>query len=100
MSAWAAAVSAWMQVIPFTPAPSFQERRVQSSWSSGKRLELPKRRRGGRSTPEAVSGLFQWLQQAGIDEGWFRQTQYMTAVTKCYPGKARNGSGDRVPSQA
>ena len=44
--------------------------------------------------------LFQWLQQAGIDEGWFRQTQYMTAVTKCYPGKARNGSGDRVPSQA
>ena len=43
--------------------------------------------------------LFRWLAQAGIDEGWFRQTQYMTAVTKCYPGRAKSGSGDRVPSR-
>ena len=43
--------------------------------------------------------LFQWLAQAGIDETWFRQTQYMTAVTKCYPGRAKAGSGDRVPSR-
>jgi len=43
--------------------------------------------------------LFQWLQQAGIDENWFRQTQYMTAVTKCYPGRTKTGSGDRVPSK-
>lgn len=42
--------------------------------------------------------LFQWLEQAGIEETWFRSTQYMTAVTKCYPGRARSGSGDRVPS--
>ena len=44
--------------------------------------------------------LFQWLQQAGIDEDWFRRTQYMTAVTKCYPGRAKSGNGDRVPSKA
>jgi uracil-DNA glycosylase len=44
--------------------------------------------------------LFAWLAQAGIDETWFRQTQYMTAVTKCYPGRASGGSGDRVPSRA
>jgi len=44
--------------------------------------------------------LFQWLAEAGIDETWFRTTQYMTAVTKCYPGRARGGSGDRVPSRA
>lgn len=44
--------------------------------------------------------LFQWLAQAGIDEDWFRKTQYMTAVTKCFPGKIKNGSGDRVPSRA
>ena len=44
--------------------------------------------------------LFQWLAQAGIDEAWFRRTQYMTAVTKCFPGKSRNGGGDRVPSRA
>lgn len=43
--------------------------------------------------------LFQWFSQAGIDEEWFRTTQYMTSVTKCYPGRARSGSGDRVPSR-
>jgi len=45
------------------------------------------------------SRLFRWLAQAGIDEAEFRRTQYMTAVTKCYPGRAPGG-GDRVPSRA
>jgi uracil-DNA glycosylase len=44
--------------------------------------------------------LFRWLAEAGIEEDWFRGTQYMTSVTKCYPGRSRSGSGDRVPSQA
>ena len=44
--------------------------------------------------------LFGWLAQAGIEEAWFRKTQYMTAVTKCYPGRTNSGSGDRVPSRA
>jgi uracil-DNA glycosylase len=68
--------------------------------------------------------LFQWLAQAGIEESWFRSTQYMTAITKCYPGRAKSTgepflrspgersarspgersarppSGDRVPSLA
>ncbi len=44
--------------------------------------------------------LFQWLAQAGIAENWFRSTQYFTAITKCYPGRSRSGSGDRVPSPA
>ena len=43
--------------------------------------------------------LFKWLADAGIDEDWFRTTQYMTSVTKCYPGRAKGGSGDRVPSR-
>lgn len=46
------------------------------------------------------SRLFQWLNQAGIDEHWFRTTQYMTSVTKCYPGRNHSGSGDRVPSSS
>lgn len=46
------------------------------------------------------SRLFQWLSAADIDEGWFRTTQYMTSVTKCYPGRANLGTGDRVPSRA
>ncbi len=44
--------------------------------------------------------LFQWLGQANIAEDWFRRTQYMTSVTKCYPGRSRSGNGDRVPSRA
>jgi uracil-DNA glycosylase len=43
--------------------------------------------------------LFQWLAGAGIEETWFRSTQYMCSVTCCYPGRARSGSGDRVPSR-
>jgi len=46
------------------------------------------------------SRLFQWLAGAGIEEDWFRTTQYMTSITKCYPGRSKSGSGDRVPSKA
>jgi uracil-DNA glycosylase len=42
--------------------------------------------------------LFSWLAQAGWEETAFRRTQYLTAVTKCYPGKS--GKGDRVPSRS
>ena len=44
--------------------------------------------------------LFQWLGEAGFDEAEFRATQYMSSVTKCYPGKHAGGKGDRVPSKA
>ena len=43
--------------------------------------------------------LFQWLGEAGWDEAVFRERHAMTAVTKCYPGKGKNGKGDRVPSK-
>ena len=43
--------------------------------------------------------LFGWLNQAGIEEIWFRSTQYMTSVTKCYPGRQSSGNGDRVPGR-
>jgi uracil-DNA glycosylase len=44
--------------------------------------------------------LFDWLARAGWEEAQFRATQYMSAVTKCYPGKASGGKGDRVPTRA
>jgi uracil-DNA glycosylase len=44
--------------------------------------------------------LFEWLGRAGFDELEFRRTQYITSVTKCFPGKAASGSGDRAPSRA
>lgn len=43
--------------------------------------------------------LFQWLGAAGWDETEFRSRHYMSAVTKCYPGKSPSGKGDRVPSK-
>jgi len=43
--------------------------------------------------------LFKWLGEAGIEEQWFRSTQYMSSVTKCYPGRTNAESGDRVPSR-
>jgi uracil-DNA glycosylase len=44
--------------------------------------------------------LFEWLGAAGWEEADFRANQYITAVTKCYPGKNGSGRGDRVPSKA
>jgi uracil-DNA glycosylase len=43
--------------------------------------------------------LFAWLAEAGFDEAEFRARMYMTAVTKCYPGRSASGHGDRVPSR-
>ncbi len=44
--------------------------------------------------------LFRWLAQVGLEEDEFRARYYMTAVTKCYPGKHPRGRGDRKPSRA
>lgn len=43
--------------------------------------------------------LFEWLGEAGFAEEAFRATQYMTSITKCYPGKGKSGHGDRVPTK-
>ncbi len=43
--------------------------------------------------------LFQWLAEAGWEEKDFRARHYMTAVTKCYPGKGHGSKGDRAPSR-
>lgn len=44
--------------------------------------------------------LFKWLGAAGFDEATYRRTQYMSSVTKCFPGKPKSGKGDRVPTRA
>lgn len=43
--------------------------------------------------------LFQWLAEAGLEETAFRSQYYMTAVTKCYPGRHPKGKGDRRPTR-
>jgi uracil-DNA glycosylase len=43
--------------------------------------------------------LFRWLARAGIDETTARETIYISAVTRCYPGPHPSGRGDRVPNR-
>ncbi len=43
--------------------------------------------------------LFRWLARAGIDEATARDTIYISAVTRCYPGPHSSGRGDRVPTR-
>jgi uracil-DNA glycosylase family 4 len=45
----------------------------------------------------AGAELRRWLARAGIAE---EDLPYRTSITKCFPGKASSGSGDRRPSPA
>ncbi len=62
-------------------APGIKEPAAQKNfaWTAGKRL-------------------FQWFSAIGMTEDKIRLHAYITAVTKCYPGKASHGKGDRKPS--
>jgi uracil-DNA glycosylase family 4 len=43
-----------------------------------------------------------WLARAGFEDSAFHDPTrfYLTSLTKCFPGKARSGAGDRAPSRA
>lgn len=43
--------------------------------------------------------LFEWLAQAGLSENAVRAAQYLTSLTRCYPGKAESGRGDRAATR-
>ncbi len=62
-------------------APGIREPAAQKNfaWTAGKRL-------------------FQWFMTLGIPEENIRKYAYITAVTRCYPGKASHGKGDRKPN--
>lgn len=62
-------------------APGIREPAAQKNfaWTAGKRL-------------------FQWFGTIGMSEENLRRHATITAVTKCYPGKAKHGKGDRKPS--
>src|SRR5688500_11427259 len=44
--------------------------------------------------------LGRWLVAAGYDPDHWREQCYITSLTRCFPGKAANGKGDRRPSPA
>ena len=54
-----------------------------------------------RGMPFAGPGgviLDRWLQQAGFDAGALHREVYLSALTRCDPGKNPSGTGDRKPS--
>lgn len=54
--------------------------------------------RGGRMyLGPAARRLFGWLDEAGFTEREIGTTLYLTALTKCYPGRVPGKSTDRAP---
>lgn len=47
---------------------------------------------------QAGRTLFRWFARAGFDEETIRDHVYIAAITRCYPGRAPSGRGDRVPN--
>jgi uracil-DNA glycosylase family 4 len=47
---------------------------------------------------DAGKRLFKWMGRVGWTEDYFRTHFAFSSVTKCFPGKANSGGGDRVPS--
>ncbi len=43
--------------------------------------------------------LFKWFESIGVNEDNIRSQVYMSAVCRCFPGKNKKGSGDRVPNK-
>jgi uracil-DNA glycosylase len=64
--------------------------------------QAPGPREGAFGRPFAWTAgktLFRWLETIGLNEQQFRSLAYMSAVCRCFPGKAAGG-GDRVPNPA
>lgn len=65
--------------------------------------QAPGPHEGGLGKPFAWTAgktLFRWFEEScKLDEQRFRETIYMAAVARCFPGKAKGG-GDRKPDAA
>ncbi len=66
----------------------------QAPSEAAAREDQPFTWRDGRPRPR----LWDWLANVGWSEEEFRALAYLTPVTKCYPGRARSGEGDRRPT--
>lgn len=75
--------SARVMVIGQAPGPTAAERPWPYSGASGKTLQA-------------------WLARAGFEDDALHDPDrfYLTSLTKCFPGKASSGAGDRAPRRA
>lgn len=77
----------------FQGAPG--QRLVLVGQAPGERELGPRKPFAGRSGAE----LARWMTRAGFEgDDHFRSLTYITSITKCFPGKALRGGGDRHPS--
>lgn len=80
---------------PLASLPVFEGRPEQRAYMLG---QAPGVVEGSERRPwrgRAGQTLRRWL---GLDEAAFYQTFYCASVTRCYPGKAPSGRGDRTPT--
>ncbi len=56
-------------------------------------------RKGYHFAGPAGRVLEQWFERAGFPPHYFRQHVFLTSLTRCFPGKAVGGNGDRPPSR-
>lgn len=75
--------AARIMVIGQAPGPTAAERPWPYSGASGRTLNT-------------------WLERAGFEEGALHDPDrfYLTSLTKCFPGRAASGAGDRAPRRA
>lgn len=64
----------------------------------GQAPSLTDKNTGRIYTGPAAQKLFGWLRDAGFCDEDFGRTIYMTALTKCFPGRQPGKSTDRAPS--
>jgi uracil-DNA glycosylase len=57
-------------------------------------------RRGYHFAGPAGTFLDRWFDRAGFPPNAFRERVHLTSLTRCFPGKAPTGHGDRPPSPA
>jgi len=80
---------------PITPGAIFSGPATATVMVVGQAPGVREGKTGLPFSGPAGKRLFSWLAKAGFEEE-FRAAQYITAITKCYPGKGRS-HGDRVP---
>jgi len=80
---------------PLESRPVFEGRKGQRAYLFG---QAPGALEGAQLRPwrgRAGATLRRWLE---LDEDAFYATFYCASVTRCYPGKAASGRGDRAPT--
>jgi len=87
-----------LQGFPISPPPLVFGRAPAPFMLIGQAPSLTDWREGRIYKGPAAQKLIGWLRDAGFDDRDLGRTVYMTALTKCFPGRQPGKSTDRAPS--